>query len=55
MRTKLWSMAALLLLVIGGLVYAGVQASSRAPSPSDGNVCPVMGEELPCPRCCPWQ
>lgn len=57
MRTKMWSWAALLSLplAIGGLVYAGVQANSRFQSNSDGFVCPITGEELPCPKCCPWK
>lgn len=57
MRTKLWSWVALLSLplVIGGLVYAGAQTHFRFASNSDGFVCPVTGEELPCPRCCPWK
>lgn len=57
MRTKMWSWAAWLSLplAVGGLVYAGAQASSGSQSNSDGFVCPVTGEELPCPKCCPWK
>jgi hypothetical protein len=53
----MWSWAALLSwpLAIGGLVYAGVQANSRFQSNRDGFVCPITGEELPCPKCCPWK
>lgn len=38
-------------LGIAGLVYAGVQADAQ--SDATGFVCPVTGEELPCPKCCP--
>ena len=39
------------LLVLGGLVYAGahLQASRHAGT----FICPLTGQELPCPRCCP--
>ena len=48
-----WIWAALLALplaVAGGLAYAKTQQQR----PSEGGyVCPLTGEELPCPRCCP--
>ncbi len=39
------------LLVLGGLVYAGahLQASRHAGT----FICPLTGQELPCPRCHP--
>mgnify|MGYP006969344035 CR=1 FL=1 len=40
-------------LGIAGLVYAGVQANAE--SNAAGYVCPVTGEELPCPKCCPFK
>jgi len=40
-------------LAIGGFVYAGVQAAGDAQSNDAGFVCPVTGETLPCPKCCP--
>lgn len=35
---------------LGGLVYA---TATRAHPPQRGYTCPVTGEELPCPNCCP--
>lgn len=57
MRTKPWFWGAWLAvpLAIGGLVYAGAQANSRFQSNREGVVCPITGEELPCPQCCPWK
>jgi hypothetical protein len=37
-------------IAIGGLVYA--KATSAKPAQS-GYTCPLTGEELPCPKCCP--
>ena len=39
------------LLVLGGLVYAG--AHLRASRHAGTFICPLTGQELPCPRCCP--
>jgi hypothetical protein len=45
-RKWLWTaLAALPLAVAAGLVYAQSQARSYT--------CPITGEELPCPNCCP--
>ena len=47
-----WILGAVLALVAigGGLVYA----TSRTPAPEKpGYVCPITGETLPCPNCCP--
>jgi hypothetical protein len=45
-RKWLWAtLLALPLAVAGGLVYANSRAGSY--------ICPITGEELPCPRCCP--
>ncbi|MBI3411113.1 MAG: hypothetical protein HY040_22490 [Planctomycetes bacterium] len=45
-RKWLWTaLLALPLVVAGGLVYANSQARSF--------ICPITGEELPCPKCCP--
>jgi hypothetical protein len=42
----LWvALLALPLAVAGGLIYANVQVG--------GYVCPLTGEVLPCPKCCP--
>jgi hypothetical protein len=51
-----WVWAALLALPLGvaGLVYANTQwKTGEPPQASDGYVCPLTGEELPCPKCCP--
>jgi hypothetical protein len=48
MRKILWVTLALLPLVTGGLVYARSLKAHKA-----GYVCPITGEELPCPKCCP--
>jgi hypothetical protein len=55
MRRKKWLWATLLSLplAISGLVYAGVQANADTQSADAGFVCPITGEELPCPKCCP--
>lgn len=49
MRKWIWAiLAALPLAVAGGLVYAKAQQAGAA-----SYVCPLTGEELPCPLCCP--
>ena len=49
MRKLIWAaLTALPLAVAGGLVYANSQRANR-----DKYVCPITGEELPCPLCCP--
>ena len=52
MRSKHSILAVMVsLLVLGGLLYAGVQV--RASRQSEAFVCPLTGETLPCPKCCP--
>jgi len=47
MRKWIWvTMLAVPLAVASGLAYAKSQQAK-------GYVCPVTGEELPCPNCCP--
>jgi hypothetical protein len=46
------ALAALPLAVAGGLVYANTQGKAN-PQQAGGYVCPITGEELPCPKCCP--
>ncbi len=56
MRNKLlWGiLLALPLVVGGGLAYGKVLRQSRPDQPSSSTfVCPITGEELPCPNCCP--
>ncbi len=49
MRKWIWAaLIALPLAVAGGLVFAKSQ-----PVTAGGFVCPITGEELPCPICCP--
>ncbi|MCI0463928.1 MAG: hypothetical protein L0Z62_43900 [Gemmataceae bacterium] len=48
MNRRKWLWAALLavpLAVGGGLLYANARAG--------GYTCPITGEVLPCPKCCP--
>jgi len=56
MRKLLWTaLAALPLAAAGGLVYANVQGQTDKPKQTSAEryVCPLTGEELPCPNCCP--
>ncbi len=53
-----WMWASLLiapLAVAGGLVYAKTAGQGDKPQQvnAEGYVCPITGEELPCPLCCP--
>jgi hypothetical protein len=55
MRKWMWAALAAVPLVIGGLAYAKSQGQSAKPAPAGGETytCPLTGEELPCPCCCP--
>jgi hypothetical protein len=61
MKTKLIGAAllsAVPLAVAGGWIYANSRAETKAPTQqasSEGYICPVTGEELPCPECCPYK
>ena len=45
-RKWLWAVVLVLPLVVGGgLVYANTQSQTYT--------CPITGEQLPCPECCP--
>jgi hypothetical protein len=48
MRKWLWSALLIVPLAAGGLGYAISQQTGTAPF-----ICPLTGEELPCPKCCP--
>jgi hypothetical protein len=49
MRKWMWAaLLALTLAAAGGLAYAKSLEASNA-----GFICPITGEELPCPKCCP--
>ena len=57
-RWLLTGLAALPLAVAGGLVYANTHArhanqSQPEATATQGYICPITGEELPCPNCCP--
>ncbi len=54
MRRTIWAtLAALPLAVVGGLVYANSQKQADKPQAAAAYVCPLTGEQLPCPLCCP--
>jgi hypothetical protein len=55
MRKWMWAALLPVPLVVAGLVYASSQAKSEKPEPANagGYVCPITGEDLPCPNCCP--
>jgi hypothetical protein len=55
MRKGIWvTLVALPLAVVGGLLYANTQKQTDKPEEAAGSyVCPLTGEELPCPNCCP--
>ena len=44
-RKWLWTAVLALPLAVAGVVYANSQAQSYT--------CPLTGEQLPCPKCCP--
>jgi len=45
-------LTALFVLPLG--IAAGVLASAGKPQPQkEGYTCPLTGEQLPCPKCCP--
>ncbi len=50
-KRRAFLLCVLPVIVLGGLVYAGahLQASRHAGT----FICPLTGQELPCPRCCP--
>jgi hypothetical protein len=54
MHSKKWLLAMLfaaLPLALGGVAIAK-QAGAHAPTAASGYICPINGEELPCPHCC---
>ncbi|HQU43224.1 MAG TPA: hypothetical protein PK867_10455 [Pirellulales bacterium] len=51
MRKWMWLSLLSLPLAMGGLVYASSHRSDN--TNVGGYVCPVTGEELPYPNCCP--
>ena len=52
MRKGLWAIfAAMSLVVAGGAVLVSAQ---RGDTQASSFTCPVTGEELSCPKCCPF-
>jgi hypothetical protein len=54
------SLVGLPLVVAGGLIYANAVSQEERQAPAkqakvatSGYVCPLTGEKLPCPNCCP--
>ncbi len=53
MRKILWAvLLGLPLVVAGAVAFAGGTAASTQ-QVDEPFVCPLTGEELPCPKCCP--
>jgi hypothetical protein len=53
MRKWMWVSLLAFPLAVGGLVYANSHAKMEKAADAPGYVCPITGEELPCPSCCP--
>jgi hypothetical protein len=55
MHRRKWLWAALLALPLAaaGLVYGQTLIKGDKPQQAEGYICPLTGEELPCPKCCP--
>lgn len=43
----------LLPLAVAGLAYGQSFIRAEQPQSDTGYICPLTGEELPCPACCP--
>ena len=56
-RKAFWAALLALPLAVAGLVYGKTltQRQSEKPQPvkAETFTCPLTGEELPCPNCCP--
>ena len=54
-RKWLWTVLLSLPVAVVSVVYGQGLARSQTAQPvrSEGYNCPLTGEELPCPRCCP--
>lgn len=55
MRRRKWLLTTLLALplAVAGLAYGQSLLGTAQPESGAGYVCPLTGEELPCPDCCP--
>ena len=52
-KTLLFAVLLALPLVVSGVVYGQSLATEDQPTANAGYTCPLTGEELPCPSCCP--
>ena len=52
-RKRLWTALLALPLAATGFAYGQTLVSADKPQTSVGYICPLTGEELPCPDCCP--
>lgn len=48
----LWALVLALPLAAAGVAY-GMAVKGKEAKPAAGYICPLTGEELPCPECCP--
>ena len=56
MRRNKWLLGALVLglpLALAALAYGRTIVQGQDPQAAAAFVCPLTGEELPCPNCCP--
>jgi hypothetical protein len=54
MRKALWMTLLAVPLAVAGFVFARTQGQAATPEQANAAyVCPLTGEELPCPKCCP--
>lgn len=55
MKAKWFGASALALpIMVGGIVLAAqARDGGKTEQAKPGYTCPVTGEELPCPKCCP--
>lgn len=55
-RKLLWATLLALPLAVAGVVYgqALTLGQHQVSTQTEGYICPVTGEELPCPLCCPY-
>lgn len=49
-RKVVWTALVVLPLAVAGMAYVGAIKAQLAQS---GYTCPLTGEQLPCPNCCP--
>jgi hypothetical protein len=53
-RIRIRTLLVALPLLVSGLLYAAWHSTgNRAAPQTEGYICPLTGEELPCRECCP--